>query len=60
MVLGMLRAEIADASARAERLNEAAKHSAAVRENAQAVLARVRAQRAERERRLTGAEPAAP
>jgi hypothetical protein len=60
MVLGVLRAEIAEASGRTERLNDATKHSAAARETAQAVLAKVRAQRAERERRLSGAEPEAP
>lgn len=58
ILLGALRAEIAEVSARAERLGEAARHSAEQRERAAEVLARVRSQRAERDRRRYEAETA--
>lgn len=52
MFLGVMRTEIAEASARAQRLSDAAAHNVASRDEAQALLVKVRSQRQERERRL--------
>ena len=60
ILLGVLRGEIAETTARAERLAEAGKHNAVRRAAAAELLARVRNQRAERERRRMDAEMASP
>lgn len=52
MLLGVLRGEIAEASARAQRLADAAAHNRMAREEAQGLLAKVQAQRHARERHL--------
>lgn len=60
ILLGALRGEIAETTARAERLADAGRHNAVQRETAAELLARVRSQRAEREKRRMDAEMALP
>ena len=52
MLLGVIRGEIAEASARAQRLSDAVAHNKAARDEAQGLLAKVQAQRHDRERHL--------
>ena len=50
--LGVMRSEIAEASGRAQRLADAVAHTRGSHDEARALLAKVRGQRQERERRL--------
>lgn len=52
MFLGAMRTEIAEASARAQRLGDAVTHNIASRDEAQALLLKIQTQRQDRERRL--------
>lgn len=59
-LLSDLRNEIAETTSRAERLGDAVNHNAETRDTAKALLEKVRAQRAERERRRMEADQTPP
>jgi hypothetical protein len=59
-LLGELRNDIAETTSRAQRLADAVAHNAETRQTAAALLDKVRAQRAERERRRMAADDTQP